>query len=71
MPDLTDDLERIARHIPCLERAAEDESAPAEVRAAVAAMARLARSAADLLGQDRTDPDVTSDPRTETNNDGS
>lgn len=66
-PDLADDLKRIARHIPCLDRAAQDESAPAEVRAAVAAMAQLARSAAEVTGQHRTPSDETTDPRTETN----
>lgn len=67
-PDLTDDLAVIARirqHLPCLDAAAGDESAPAEVRAAVAAMAQLARSAAEVTRQHSTDPAVTSDPRTE------
>ena len=67
-PDLADDLAVIARirdHIPCLERAAADESEPAEVRARVAAMVQLARSAADLTGRHRTDPDPTEHSRTE------
>ena len=67
MPDLSTDLDRIARHIPCLDRAAADESAPAELRAAVAAMAQLARSAADLAGQHRTDPSDLELSRTEAN----
>jgi hypothetical protein len=64
--DLAADLERIARHIPCLERAAQDESAPAEVRAAVAAMAQLARSAAEAIGKHRPPADNAEHPRTET-----
>lgn len=63
MTDLAADLDRIAQHIPCLERAAADESAPAEVRARVAVMARLARSAVNTAGQHRT---LTPTLRTET-----
>jgi hypothetical protein len=68
--DLADDLAVIARirqHLPCLEAAAGDESAPAEVRAAVAAMAQLARSAAEVTGQHRTIPNDLEPTRTETN----
>ena len=75
-PDLADDLERIAVHIPHVEAAAADmtaspfERAAAGVELAVWRMAKeLAehdRSAAEVTGQHRTDPAVTSDPRTET-----
>jgi hypothetical protein len=64
--DLTADLDRIARHIPHLESAAADESAPAALRAGVAVELAAWRMALTLAGQDRTDPAVTSDPRTET-----
>ena len=66
-PDLADDLERIARHIPCLEKAARDETAPPHLRAAALVELAAWRMARDLAGQHRTDPAVTSDPRTETN----
>lgn len=55
-PDVISTLDRIRQHIPCLERAAADESAPVHVRSWVAAMAQLARSAvntADLKEADR------------------
>lgn len=65
--DLADDLERIARHIPCLEKAARDETALPYLRAAAAVELTDWRMALNLAGQDRTDPAVTSDPRTETN----
>ena len=69
MPDLAADLERIARirnHIPCLERAAADESAPAEVRERAAEVARLlAASLPGLSGHSRTVPNDTPTPRTE------
>ena len=65
--DLAADLERIARHIPHLEAAARDESALPAARAAVADELADWRMALTLAGQDRTDPAVTSDPRTETN----
>lgn len=55
--DLADDLDRIARHIPHLEAAAVDESAPPAVRAAVAVELAAWRMALDLAGQDRTVPD--------------
>lgn len=59
MPDtLTADLERIARHLPCLEAAAADPTAPLRVRERVAAMAALARTAVDTVGS-RTAPDET------------
>jgi hypothetical protein len=64
--DLADDLERIARHIPHLEAAARDESALPATRAALAIELAAWRMALTLAGQDRMDPDVTSDPRTET-----
>ena len=65
--DLADGLERIARHIPHLEAAARDESALPAVRAGAADELADWRMALNLAGQDRTDPAVTSDPRTETN----
>lgn len=57
MPDLMSDLSRIAAHIPCLEAAAADESAPPEVRARAAAMAQAARSAVGVSGAGRNDPE--------------
>lgn len=71
MPDLTVDLARIERHIVCLERASVDSAAPADARAVVAAMARAAvRMAADLAGQDRTDPDAFGLSRNDTERNG-
>lgn len=48
------DLETAARiraHLPCLERAAADLTAPAEVRSRVAAMADLTRTAVNAAEQ--------------------
>ena len=42
---------RIRAHLPCLERAAADLTAPAEVRSRVAAMADLARTAVNTAEQ--------------------
>lgn len=55
MPDLSADLERISRHIPCLERAAADESAPPAVRAAAVVELATWRMAADLAGTERNE----------------
>jgi hypothetical protein len=52
--DLAEELEQIERHIPHLEAAARDESAPALVRAGVVAELAVWRLAADLAGHDRT-----------------
>lgn len=43
-------LDRMARHVGCLERAAADETAAPEVRAAVLAEADMARAAVRMLG---------------------
>ncbi|MFF4417027.1 hypothetical protein ACFYY8_31285 [Streptosporangium sp. NPDC001559] len=51
MSDLTADLARLAAHLPCLDRAAADLTAPVEVRAVVAAMAAMARSALATAAQ--------------------
>lgn len=53
--DLSTDLERISRHIPCLERAAADESVPAVVRAAAVVELATWRMAADLAGAEADD----------------
>lgn len=58
VPDLADDLERIARHIPHLEAAAADESAPPAARAAVVVELAAWRMALNLAGQDRTVSDT-------------
>jgi hypothetical protein len=50
--DLAEHLDRIARHIPCLEAAARDESAPALVRAGAEVELRAWRLAADLAALD-------------------
>ncbi|MER6942530.1 hypothetical protein ABT294_00780 [Nonomuraea sp. NPDC000554] len=65
--DLTADLERISRHIPCLERAAADESATPAQRAAVAVELAAWRMARDLAEQARMTPDDPEHPRTEAN----
>ena len=57
MPETAEQLTRIAAHIPCLERAAQDPTATPEVRARIALMAFLARSAVDVAGSDRTGTD--------------
>lgn len=60
--DLFDDLERLRAHLPCLDRAAVDESAAPEVRARVAAQARLARAALAVAGQYRVVPERDGTP---------
>ena len=57
MPETAEQLTRIAAHIPCLERAAQDPEASPEVRARIALMASLARSAVDVAGPSRTEAD--------------
>lgn len=66
MPEttLTDDLDRLARHVECLERAAADSSAPTQARYRVSAMAALARTALETAGQGRTSPDAAGSSRT-------
>ena len=76
-PDLADDLDRIARHIPHVEAAAADltaspfERAAAGVELAVWRMAKEIaeqdRSAAEATGQHRTDPSDLELSRTEAN----
>lgn len=63
MPDAA--LARLAAHLPCLERAAADKSAPAEVRSVVAAMAAMTRTALETTGSSRLSPDEIGQPRTE------
>lgn len=58
MPDLAAHLERIERHIPCLEAAALDESAPALVRAGAGLELRAWRLAAELAALDWTNSDA-------------
>lgn len=60
MSDLIADLARLAAHLPCLDAAAADPTAPVEVRSRVAAMAALARTAvntAEQSGTVRTTPE--------------
>jgi len=66
LPDLFGDLDRLRSHLPCLDRAAADESADPRVRARVAAEARLARAALALAGQYRTFPERDGAPVNET-----
>jgi hypothetical protein len=66
MPDLAEHLDRIERHIPCLEAAALDESAPALVRAGAGVELRAWRLAADLAALDRTNSDASGTTRNAT-----
>jgi hypothetical protein len=65
MPDLAADLDRIRHHIPCLEAALRDESAPPLVVAAVAAELAAWRLLAELVEHQQTDPDGSGTTRSD------
>lgn len=60
MPDAA--LARLAAHLPCLEAAAADESAPSAARSRVAAVAALTRTALEAAGH-RMAQDAAGQPR--------
>jgi ABC-type transporter Mla subunit MlaD len=64
--NLAEHLERIERHIPCLEAAALDESAPALVRAVARTELTAWKLAAGLAALDRTNSDASGTTRNAT-----